>query len=334
MRTPTIAATTCANTPLMMEKTSVKTTFLALATSIAMSGGAHASGMPSDSTSITYHRVQVNGVGIFYREAGPTDAPVIVLLHGYPSSSRMFDTLIPLLAGRYHLIAPDYPGFGQSDAPPPTSYTYTFDHLAETTNALLEQLKINRYALYLQDYGGPVGFRMMLAHPERVRALIIQNANAYKEGLGAKWTGIAKYWADPNAHPEQLDAFTSLEGAKQRHIANSPNPERYNPDTWTDEYAFLSRPGEREIQANLLYDYRTNVAAYPAWQAWLREHQPPTLVMWGRYDPSFIVPGAEAYKRDLPHAELHLLDAGHFALDEKVDQVAQLMTDFLQKNLM
>jgi pimeloyl-ACP methyl ester carboxylesterase len=256
-----------------------------------------------------------------------------VLLHGYPSSSRMFDTLIPLLADRYHLIAPDYPGFGHSDAPPPTTYTYTFDHLAETTNALLEQLKIDRYVLFMQDYGGPVGFRIMVAHPERVRALIIQNANAYKEGLGPKWTGIAKYWEDRAAHPEQLDAFSSFEGTKLRHIANSPNPERYNPDTWTDEYAFLSRPGEREIQADLLYDYRTNVASYPAWQAWLRDHQPPTLVMWGRYDPSFIVPGAEAYKRDLPHAELHLIDAGHFALDEKVDQAAQITREFLQRNL-
>ena len=303
----------------------------AAATALAMSKSVAAEPMPSTSATTTYHRTQVDGVGVFYREAGPKDAPTLVLLHGYPSSSRMFDTLIPLLAGRYHVIAPDYPGFGQSEAPPPSRYTYTFDQLAETTNALLEQLKIDRYALYLQDYGGPVGFRIAVAHPERVRALVIQNANAYKEGLGAKWTGIAEYWADPAAHPEQVDAFTSLEGAKQRHIANSPNPERYNPDTWTDEYAILSRPGEREIQASLLYDYRTNVASYPAWQAWLREHRPPTLVVWGRYDPSFIAPGAEAYKRDLPDAEVHLLDAGHFALDEKVDEIARLMIEFLGK---
>jgi pimeloyl-ACP methyl ester carboxylesterase len=287
--------------------------------------------LPSTSATTTYHRAQVGGVGVFYREAGPKDAPTIVLLHGYPSSSRMFDGLIPLLAGRYHLIAPDYPGFGQSDAPPPSQYAYTFDHLAETTNALLEQFGIARYALYLQDYGGPVGFRIMLAHPDRVRALVIQNANAYEEGLGAKWAGIARYWADPAAHPEQVDAFTSFEGTNQRHIAGSPHPERYNPDTWTDEYAILSRPGEREIQAALLYDYRTNVASYPKWQAWLREHRPPTLVVWGRYDPSFIAPGGEAYRRDLPDAEIHLLDAGHFALDEKLDEIAGLMLAFLQK---
>ena len=287
--------------------------------------------LASTSASITYRRATVDGVGVFYREAGPKDAPVIVLLHGYPSSSRMFDTLIPLLAGCYRLIAPDYPGFGHSDAPPPCEYAYTFDHLAGTIGGLLEQLGVGRCAFYLQDYGGPVGFRLMLARPERVRALIVQNANAYREGLGAKWTGIARYWADPEGHPEQLEAFTSLEGARLRHTAGSPNPERYNPDAWTEEYAALSRPGQREIQAALLFDYRTNVAAYPEWQAWLREHRPPSLVLWGRYDPSFTVAGAEAYRRDVPDAEVHLLDAGHFALDEKVDEIAGLMIGFLDR---
>jgi pimeloyl-ACP methyl ester carboxylesterase len=299
---------------------------IALLASAAVAAGV----MPSTSSTTTYHRARVDGVGIFFREAGPKAARTIVLLHGYPSSSRMFDTLIPLLATRYHIIAPDYPGFGQSDAPPPSQYTYTFDHLAKTISALLDQLKIDRYDLYLQDYGGPVGFRIMEAHPDRVRVLIIQNANAYDDGLGPKWAGIARFWGDPEAHPEQVDAFTSLEGAKQRHIAGSPNPERYNPDIWTDEFAFLSRPGQREIQAALLYDYRTNVASYPKWQAWLRKHHPPTLVVWGRYDPSFISPGAEAYKRDLPNAEVHLLDAGHFALDEKVDEISSLMIQFLK----
>jgi pimeloyl-ACP methyl ester carboxylesterase len=285
--------------------------------------------LPSIHSTTTYHTVDVGGVGVFYREAGPPDAPTIVLLHGFPSSSRMFETLIPLLAVRYHLIAPDYPGFGQSDAPPPSRYAYTFDHLAETIGALLEQLRIDRYSLCLQDYGGPVGFRIMLAHPERVRALVIQNANAYEEGLGEKWTGIAAYWADPGSHPEVPKAFMSLVAARVRHAGGSPRPERYNPETWTDEFAFLSRPGEREIQESLLYDYRTNVAAYPAWQAWLRERRPPTLVTWGRYDSSFIAPGAEAFRRDVPRAEIHLLDAGHFALDEKVEEIASLMLAFL-----
>jgi pimeloyl-ACP methyl ester carboxylesterase len=299
---------------------------------LALASRGSAMNLPSTSATTTYHRVPVQGIGIFYREAGPRDAPTIVLLHGYPSSSRMFDSLIPLLATRYHVIAPDYPGFGQSESPPPSQYHYTFDHLAETTNSLLEQLQIGKYALYLQDYGGPVGFRIALAHPERIQALVIQNANSYKEGLGAKWAGIAQYWEKPAARPEQLDAFLSFEGTRFRHLANSPNPERYNPDSWTDEYAFLSRDGEREIQGQLLYDYQNNVASYPAWQQWLREHRPPTLVVWGRYDPSFIAPGAEAYKRDVPDAEVHLLDAGHFALDEKVDEIAALMFAFLQKH--
>ena len=287
--------------------------------------------LASTSATISYHRAEVDGVGVFYREAGPPQAPTIVLLHGFPSSSRMFDTLIPLLATRHHVIAPDYPGFGHSDAPAPADYAYTFDNLAGTINALLEHLGVDRYSLYLQDYGGPVGFRMMIARPNRLRALVIQNANAYHEGLGVKWAGIADYWAEPDKHLDQLEAFTSLEAARRRHLAGSPNPERYNPDTWTDEYAMLTRPGAREIQASLLYDYQTNVAAYPRWQTWLRENRPPTLVLWGRYDPSFIAAGAEAYRRDLPDAEVRLLDAGHFALDEKVDEIAARMMAFLEK---
>jgi pimeloyl-ACP methyl ester carboxylesterase len=287
--------------------------------------------LESTSATTTYHRMTVDGVGVFYREAGPKNAPPIVLLHGFPSSSREFDTLIPLLATRYHLVAPDFPGFGQSDAPPQSSYAYTFDNLARTINRLLEQLKIDKYTFYLHDYGGPIGFRIISAHPERLRALIIQNANVYEEGLGAKWGGIAQYWADPKAHPEVFDAFVSLAATEQRHTLGTSHPERYNPDTWTDEYAHLSRPGQREIQADLLYDYRTNVASYQAWQAWLRKHKPPILVVWGRNDPSFIAPGAEAFERDLPNAEIHLLDAGHFALDEKNDEIASLILAFLAK---
>ncbi len=311
----------------------VKAVAAAVALAAGQASAAQAPALPSSSATITYHRATIDGVSVFYREAGPKDAPAIVLLHGFPSSSRMFDTLFPLLAVRYHLIAPDYPGFGQSDAPPPSRYAYTFDHLAETTNRLLEQLGINRYSFYLQDYGRPVGFRIMLAHPDRVQALVIQNANAYEKGLGAKWTGIAQYWAHPKMHPEVPTAFTSLPAAQLRHDGGSHHPERYNPAIWEEEYAFLSRPGEQEIQEALLYDYRTNVAAYPAWQAWLHQHKPPTLVIWGRYDSSFVTPGAEAYKHDLPNAKVHILDAGHFALDEKVDEIAALMLVFLNKHL-
>jgi pimeloyl-ACP methyl ester carboxylesterase len=315
----------------------VMKTVQAVAAAVALAAGQAATSpalaLPSNSATITYHRATVDGVSMFYCEAGPKDAPAIVLLHGFPSSSRMFDTLVPLLAVRYHLIAPDYPGFGQSDAPPPSQYAYTFDHLAQTTNALLEQLGVSRYSLYLQDYGGPVGFRIMLAHPERVQALVIQNANAYEQGLGPKWAAIAQYWAAPKSHAEVPTAFTSLAAAEVRHNGGSPHPERYNPAIWKEEFAILSRPGEQEIQEALLYDYRTNIAAYPAWQAWLRRHKPPTLVVWGRYDSSFISPGAEAYKHDLPHAEVNILDAGHFALDEKVDEIAALMLVFLNKHV-
>ncbi len=288
--------------------------------------------VPSTSSTTTYRSVAVDGVTVFYREAGPAEAIAILLLHGFPSSSRMFDTLIPLLADRYHLVAPDYPGFGQSDAPSPDSFTYTFDRLAEVMNGFAEALKLRRYVMFLQDYGGPIGLRLAMAHPERMQALLIQNAVAHEEGLGPLWEARKAFWRDRATHEAQVvSAFTSLEGARQRHVGTSPHPERYNPDTWTDEFAALSRPGQSRIQADLFYDYRTNVASYSKWQAFLREHRPPVLVVWGRYDPSFAVAGATAYRRDLPDAEVHILDAGHFALDEKLDEIALLIRAFLAK---
>jgi pimeloyl-ACP methyl ester carboxylesterase len=301
-------------------------------TATLFASAAQAAPLHSTNATTTYHRVQVDGVGIFYREAGPENAPTIVLLHGFPSSSREFDTLIPLLATKYHLIAPDYPGFGLSDAPSPTAYAYTFDHLAQTMSNLLQQLKVTHYTLYLHDYGAPIGFRIILAHPDQLHALIIQNGNIYKAGLGAKWSKIAEYWSDRKTHPEVLNAFLSFEGTKGRHLAGTSHPDRYNPDTWSGEFADLSRPGQREIQGDLLYDYRTNVPMYPKWQGWLRDHQPPTLVAWGRNDPSFIAPGAEAFRQDLPNADIHLLDAGHFALDEKTDEIADLILQFMAKH--
>ncbi len=286
----------------------------------------------SSSSTMTYHRMQIDGVGIFYREAGPKDAPTIVLLHGFPTSSRQYEALIPLLATRYHVIAPDYPGFGQSDAPDPTAFPYTFDHLAKVMDDLLARLKIERYSLYIHDYGAPVGFRMILARPTRLEALITQNGNAYEEGLGAKWPGIAEFWADREGHPEIVDTLLSFESTMQRHTAGTKHPERYNPEAWLNEFAHLAKPGQRAIQSALLYDYRTNVAAYPQWQAWLREHQPPTLVVWGANDPSFIAAGGAAFKKDVPDAEIHLLDAGHFALDEKTNEIAGLILDFMARH--
>ena len=294
-----------------------------------LAGAAYAAPLPSTSATTTFHKTEVDGIEVFYREAGPINASTILLLHGFPSSSREFDTLIPLLATHYHVIAPDYPGFGLSDAPSPRSYPYTFDRLAQTMSLLLDKLGIRQCTMYLHDYGAPIGFRLILAHPEHLQGLIVQNANIYQAGLGAKWTKIAEYWTNPKAHPEVLDSFLSFEATRERHIAGTTHLDRYNPDTWNDEYAALSRPCQRGIQAALLYDYRTNVAAYPKWQAWLREHQPPALVIWGEHDPSFLAAGAKAFQQDLPNAEVHLLDAGHFALDEQTDRIAELILQFM-----
>jgi pimeloyl-ACP methyl ester carboxylesterase len=298
---------------------------------LAAAGVARADPVPASVfNTTTYHSIVLDGTRVAYREAGPAGAPVILLLHGFPSSSRMFATLIPLLADRFHLIAPDYPGFGQSDAPPPDQFVYTFDHLATVVDKLTESLGLTRYALYMQDYGGPVGFRLALAHPERITALIVQNAVAHDEGIsGPLWDPRKAYWRDPKANEAKVMAnLISPEAARLRHVGNSPYPDRYDPALWTDEAAFLARPGQDRIQLALFYDYRTNQESYPTWQAWLRRQQPPTLILWGRYDPSFAITEVDAYKRDLPNAEVHVLDAGHFALDEAVVESAQHIRSF------
>ena len=283
---------------------------------------------------VFYRTVMVDGLSIFYREAGRPDAPTLLLLHGFPSSSRMYEPLLTRLSAYYHLVAPDYPGFGHSDAPGAKAFSYTFDHIAQVMAHFTEALGLDRYALYMQDYGGPVGFRLAIAHPERVQALIIQNAVAHDEGLGPLWQKRREFWADRAANEAGLRAnFFSFAATKQRHIGSNPNPETLDPDRWTDEFAFLSRPGEADIQIDLFYDYRTNVTSYPTWGAWLRLHQPPTLIIWGKYDPSFLVAEAAAYQRDLPGAEVHILDAGHFALYEKPDEIAKLVGDFLGRTL-
>lgn len=277
-----------------------------------------------------YRTVEVDGLKIFYREAGPKDAPVILFLHGFPSSSTMFGTLFPLLSAHYHLIALDYPGFGYSDAPDPGGFAYTFDHLAAIVDSFTAVMGLKQYSLYLQDYGGPIGFRLILAHPERVQRIIIQNAVSHPEGLSPLWEIRKAFWRDRAAHEAELRAnFTSFEATRQRHIGNSPHPERIDPDTYTNEYAFLTRPGMVQIQLDLFYDYQTNVASYPRYQQWLREHQPRLLVLWGKYDPSFVVAGAEAYKKDVPDCKVVLLDAGHFAIDEAREQIATEILEFL-----
>lgn len=282
---------------------------------------------------VLYRTVKVDGLSIFFREAGPRGAPTLLLLHGLPSSSRMFEPLFARLAREYHLIAPDYPGFGHSDAPPATEFAYTFDNIAKVMIAFSDALKLHEYTLYLQDYGGPVGFRMALAHPERVAALIVQDAVAHDEGLGAKWETRRAFWADRPAHEAALRTnLLSLAATRTRHVGTDPSPEKYDPDLWTDEYAFLNQPGQADIQSDLFYDYRTNVEAYPKWQAWLQKVQPRLLVLWGKYDASFELTEPEAYRRDVPKAEVHVLDAGHFALDTAADEMAELVRQFLSNN--
>ena len=259
----------------------------------------------------TYKSIEVDGLSIFYREAGSPDAPDLLLLHGFPSSSRMYEPLFAPLADAFHLVAPDYPGFGHSDAPNPTKFDYTFDNIARIVGRFTEILRIDRYHLFVQDYGGPAGFRLAAALPDRVASLVIQNAVADEDGLGPLWQTRREFWADRSGNEAALRAnFLPFEATRQRHVGTSPNVSLYDPDLWTDDFAFLSRPGQGDIQMDLFYDYRTNVASYPAWQEWLRRHQPPLLVLWGRFDPSFQVEEAEAYRRDVPNAEVHVLDAG------------------------
>lgn len=303
---------------------------IAISIAACMSLPVSAQDLHSSRRSISYHTADIQGLRIFYREAGPVGAPTLLLLHGFPSSSRMWEPLLPLLADKYHLIAPDYPGFGNSSAPPPSEFNYTFDNLAGAIEGLTAKLDLSDYVLVMQDYGGPVGFRMALKHPERVRAIVIQNAVSHERGLSALWNARKKYWADPAAEIDALKAnFTSLDATRLRHVGTSPHPEHYDPDNWTDEFAFLSRSGQADIQTTLFLDYRTNVSSYPKWQKWLRETQPPMLVQWGQYDPSFTVAGATAYRDDVPSAEVHILEAGHFALDEATDEIAAHIRDFL-----
>jgi pimeloyl-ACP methyl ester carboxylesterase len=278
----------------------------------------------------TYHSIKVDNLSIFYREAGPKDAPTILLLHGLPSSSRMFEPLFSRLANQFHLIAPDYPGFGHSDAPTPKDFSYTFDHIAAVMDHFTEALNLQKYTLYMQDYGGPVGFRMTLAHPDRIEALIVQDAVTHNTGLGANWKTRRAFWADRPANEAALRKnLLSLETTRTRHLGNDPNPERYDPDLWTDEYAFLNKPGQADIQSDLFYDYRTNVDNYPKWQAWMQKTQPRLLVLWGKYELSFDPSEPESYRRDVPSAQVHILDGGHFALDTAADEIAELVRGFM-----
>jgi pimeloyl-ACP methyl ester carboxylesterase len=283
---------------------------------------------------VHYRTAKVEGVDIFYREAGPADAPVVLLLHGFPTSSHMFRNLIPLLADRYHVVAPDYPGFGQSAAPNHKEFAYTFGHYADLVDALLGQLGTTRYAMYVMDYGAPVGYRLALKHPERVSALIVQNGNAYDEGLGLFWDPIKAYWgSDTPEHRKALENLMTLETTKFQYTDGMSDPSRIDPDNWVHDQALLDRPGNLDIQLDLFKDYGSNVPLYPEFQEFFRKYEPPTIIVWGRNDKIFPVSGATPYLEDLPHAEFHLIDTGHFALEDKLDEMAPLIRNFLDRKV-
>src|SRR5450631_2717491 len=285
---------------------------------------------------VTYHRTKtVDGIKIFYREGGPKDAPVVLLLHGFPTSSHMFRNLIPALADRYHVIAPDYPGYGQSDMPDRATFKYTFDRFGELVDGLLDQLGVAHYAMYVMDYGAPVGWRLALKHPERVTGLIVQNGNAYDEGLKEFWNPIKKYWADgSDASRQALLKLVTLDTTKFQYTDGmSSDVSRISPDNWVQDQALLDRPGNDEIQMDMFYDYRTNLPLYPAVQAYFRKQKPPTLIVWGKNDYIFPPDGAHPYKRDLPQVEFHLINTGHFALEDKFDEMVPLIRDFLERKI-
>jgi pimeloyl-ACP methyl ester carboxylesterase len=278
-------------------------------------------------------RVNADGVTIFYREAGPANAPVVLLLHGFPTSSFQYRELIPRLAHRYRVIAPDYPGFGFTDVPDQRRYKYSFDGLANTVLAFTDALQLKRYALYVFDYGAPVGLRLAMARPERVTAIISQNGNAYEEGLGDAWGPIRKYWAEPTAENREVirKNILTLEGTRWQYTHGVTNPESVAPESYTLDWALLQRPGNNEIQLDLFLDYASNVKLYPKFQGYFRNSKPSLLAIWGKNDPFFIPAGAEAFRKDLPDAKVRFLDTGHFAIETHVEEIALAMRDFLQQ---
>jgi pimeloyl-ACP methyl ester carboxylesterase len=286
---------------------------------------------------VTRHRrVRVDGLDIFYREAGRPEAPAILLLHGFPTSSHMFRHLIPALADRYRIVAPDYPAFGYSDFPDRDAFTYSFASLAKVVAGFVDAVGLRRYALYIQDYGAPVGLRLALMAPKRVTALITQNGNAYAEGLSLLWAPLRAYWADPSpANRAVLQGWLGEAGTRLQYTAGVPEAdlERLSPDNWTLDWLKLGRPGNAEVQIDLFGDYRTNVELYPDFQRFLRDRRPPTLVLWGQRDPFFTVAGARAFQRDVPDAELHLLDGSHFLLETHGPQATRVIRTFLARAL-
>jgi pimeloyl-ACP methyl ester carboxylesterase len=296
---------------------------------------AKAAASKASASAVSYHTVKIDGVNVFYREAGPKDAPTLLLLHGFPTSSQMFRNLIPQLSDRYHVIAPDYPGYGQSDMPPMDKFTYSFDNLAVVMDKFTAAVGASRYAMYVMDYGAPIGYRLAAAHPERVTAIIVQNGNAYDEGLDNEfWAPIKKYWADKSeANGAKLRPTFEIGATKWQYTEGMRDVQHISPDAWTLDQAYMDRPGNKDIQLELFYSYGTNPGHYPEWQAYFRKYQPPMLIVWGKNDKIFPAAGAHPYLRDLPKAELHLLDTGHFALEEDGAEIGALMRTFLAREL-
>lgn len=280
---------------------------------------------------VRYQFTEADGIRVFYREAGAPSNPTLLLLHGFASSSHQFRELIPLLADKFHLVAPDLPGFGFTDVPTERNYRYTFDAFGETLTAFVDALGLERYALYVFDYGAPAGLRLALNYPERVTGLVSQNGNAYLEGLGDAWAPIRAYWDTPSAENRQLvhDAVLNLEGIRWQYLHGVKNPERVAPETWQLDALLLERPGNKEIQLDLFLDYANNLKRYPDFQAFFRQRQLPSLIIWGEHDPFFIPPGAHAYQRDNPNAVVELLDTGHFALETHVEQIASCIREVI-----
>lgn len=273
----------------------------------------------------------VDGQTIFYREAGDKDKkPTILLLHGFPTSSHMFRNVIPALADKFHLVAPDYPGFGYSSMPPVDRFEYTFDHLAEIVDKFVHQIGLEKYSLYVMDYGAPVGYRLAVKHPEKIEALIVQNGNAYEEGLGEFWEPLRAYWSEPNERNKNaLKKFLTLEATRWQYTHGVKNENAISPDNWIHDQSLLDRHGNNEIQLQLFYDYKSNPPLYPQWQDYFRKYQPPTLVVWGRNDIIFSKEGAIPYQRDLKDVQIHLLNTGHFALEEEGELIVELISRFL-----